>query len=139
MFVFETNDDMCLGKLEEVEMYCCCLLEMTDDMCLGKIEEVEMYCSCLLGKLDHQRAGLGWTVVNALDCKSTMSIHTSNDHRVDLVEGTAGASRVVSAHLQGAVVCNAPAGVLSDEWNTLGSLREIVWNMCGTVAEHFGG
>ena len=45
----ETNDDMHLGKTEEVEIHRFFFLETNDDMHLGKTEEIEIHRFCFFG------------------------------------------------------------------------------------------
>ena len=52
-----TNDDMRLGKLEEIEIYCFCAFETNGDMCLGKLEEVDIYCFFFWDTNDDMRLG----------------------------------------------------------------------------------
>ena len=53
----ETNDDMYLGKTEEIEIHRFCFLETNDDMCLGKTGEIEVHRSCFLETNDDMCLG----------------------------------------------------------------------------------
>ena len=47
LFLSETNSDIRLGELGEIEIHCFCVWETSDDMRLGELEGVEIYCFCL--------------------------------------------------------------------------------------------
>ena len=84
-------------------------------MRLGELEDIEIDCFCYL-ETNAGRSSTGWAAKAQFYLRPRTIINTGWMILVEFVEGAAGASRGISAHQQGAVVCDAPAGVLSHDF-----------------------